>query len=217
MNSRKKDCNMAKRELTARYLFFIAGLFVNAFGISLIIKANLGSSPISSLPYTSSNFPVTLGASPRLPRAGGAHSRTNMASEKGLQKRAVSTNSRSNTLQFLHRLLDGIIGRIHSCGLCFADSITDNWLCDTWPGSKYEVVANVVCASREIAHTIVITIKMNDFILNIYLVCYIINEVMQRNVLPQHKIACFFVSMSNGSTKVEFKLYMRVAYLNLTT
>ena len=35
---------------------------------------------------------------------------------------------------------------------------------------------------------------------------------MQRNVLPQHKIACFFVSMSNGSTKVEFKLYMRVAY-----
>ena len=32
---------MAKRELTARYLFFIAGLFVNAFGISLIIKANL--------------------------------------------------------------------------------------------------------------------------------------------------------------------------------
>ena len=62
MNSRKKDCNMAKRELTARYLFFIAGLFVNAFGISLIIKANLGSSPISSLPYTLSlNFPVTLG------------------------------------------------------------------------------------------------------------------------------------------------------------
>ena len=52
---------MAKRELTARYLFFIAGLFVNAFGISLIIKANLGSSPISSLPYTLSlNFPVTL-------------------------------------------------------------------------------------------------------------------------------------------------------------
>ena len=53
---------MAKRELTARYLFFIAGLFVNAFGISLIIKANLGSSPISSLPYTLSlKFPITLG------------------------------------------------------------------------------------------------------------------------------------------------------------
>ena len=52
---------MAKRELTARYLFFIAGLFVNAFGISLIIKANLGSSPISSLPYTLSlKFPIFL-------------------------------------------------------------------------------------------------------------------------------------------------------------
>lgn len=53
---------MSKRELSARYLFFIAGLFVNAFGISLIIKANLGSSPISSLPYTLSlKYPVTLG------------------------------------------------------------------------------------------------------------------------------------------------------------
>lgn len=53
---------MSKRELSARYLFFIAGLFVNAFGISMIIKANLGSSPISSLPYTLSlKYPVTLG------------------------------------------------------------------------------------------------------------------------------------------------------------
>ena len=40
---------------------------------------------------------------------------------------------------------------------------------------------------------------------------------MQRNVLPQHEIACLFVSMPNGSTKVGFKLCMRVAYLNLTT
>lgn len=53
---------MTKKETTARYLLFIAGLFVNAFGISLIIKANLGSSPISSLPYTLSlKYPVTLG------------------------------------------------------------------------------------------------------------------------------------------------------------
>lgn len=53
---------MTKRELTARYLLFIVGLFVNAFGISLIIKANLGSSPISSLPYTLSlTLPITLG------------------------------------------------------------------------------------------------------------------------------------------------------------
>ena len=53
---------MTKKETAARYVLFVAGLFVNAFGISLIIKANLGSSPISSLPYTLSlKYPVTLG------------------------------------------------------------------------------------------------------------------------------------------------------------
>ncbi|MDP4184318.1 MAG: cytidylate kinase family protein, partial [Bacteroidota bacterium] len=53
---------MIKKESVARYLFFILGLLVNAFGISLIIKANLGSSPISSLPYTLSlKYPITLG------------------------------------------------------------------------------------------------------------------------------------------------------------
>ncbi len=53
---------MTKKEIVARYLLFMVGLFVNALGISLIIKANLGSSPISSLPYTLSlRFPVTLG------------------------------------------------------------------------------------------------------------------------------------------------------------
>lgn len=61
MNSRKKIVIWQKR-INSPVSVFIAGLFVNAFGISLIIKANLGSSPISSLPYTLSlNFPVTLG------------------------------------------------------------------------------------------------------------------------------------------------------------
>ena len=45
-----------------RYLVFLIGLFVNAFSISLITKANLGTSPISSVPYTLSlYFPYTLG------------------------------------------------------------------------------------------------------------------------------------------------------------
>lgn len=53
---------MGKRELFRRYLFFIVGLFVNSLGISMIIKADLGSSPISSLPYTFSLlYPVSLG------------------------------------------------------------------------------------------------------------------------------------------------------------
>ena len=38
------------------------GLFVNSLGVSLITKANLGTSPISSIPYVLSlNFPFTLG------------------------------------------------------------------------------------------------------------------------------------------------------------
>ena len=53
---------MSKKETTKRYILFITGLFINAIGISLIIKAGLGSSPISSLPYTISlGFPITLG------------------------------------------------------------------------------------------------------------------------------------------------------------
>lgn len=40
----------------------MAGLFVNSLGISLITKANLGTSPISSIPYTLSlGFPLSLG------------------------------------------------------------------------------------------------------------------------------------------------------------
>lgn len=34
-----------------RYLCFVAGLLVNSFGVALITKATLGTSPISSIPY----------------------------------------------------------------------------------------------------------------------------------------------------------------------
>lgn len=54
---------MSKSELVKRYLFFLIGLFVNAFGVSFVTKANLGTSPISSIPYTLSlGFAPTLGA-----------------------------------------------------------------------------------------------------------------------------------------------------------
>lgn len=45
-----------------RYLLFLVGLFINAVGVSLITKASLGTSPISSIPYVLSlHFPLTLG------------------------------------------------------------------------------------------------------------------------------------------------------------
>lgn len=54
--------NHLKANKLKRYLLFLVGLFVNALGVSLITKANLGTSPISSIPYVSSlNFPLTLG------------------------------------------------------------------------------------------------------------------------------------------------------------
>ncbi len=44
------------------YVVFLIGLFVNSLGVSLITKASLGTSPISSIPYVLSlNFPFTLG------------------------------------------------------------------------------------------------------------------------------------------------------------
>ena len=49
-------------EKLKRYLIFLVGLFVNSLGVSLITKANLGTSPISSIPYVLSlNFPFRLG------------------------------------------------------------------------------------------------------------------------------------------------------------
>lgn len=49
-------------ERAKRYLIFLVGLFINAMGVSLITKADLGTSPISSIPYVLSlNLPLTLG------------------------------------------------------------------------------------------------------------------------------------------------------------
>lgn len=53
---------MNRGELIRRYLFFTAGLFVNALGVSLITKASLGTSPITSIPYVLDiGFAPTLG------------------------------------------------------------------------------------------------------------------------------------------------------------
>ncbi len=49
-------------EKIKRYIIFLIGLFINSFGVSFITKADLGTSPISSIPYVLSlNFPFTLG------------------------------------------------------------------------------------------------------------------------------------------------------------
>lgn len=48
-----------RKELLRRYVVFIIALFVIAFGTSLSIRANLGSSPISCPPYVLSLIPGT--------------------------------------------------------------------------------------------------------------------------------------------------------------
>lgn len=56
---------MTKRtasDLIKRYTVFIIGLFISSFGVSFITKAQLGTSPISAIPYVLSlKFPLTLG------------------------------------------------------------------------------------------------------------------------------------------------------------
>jgi len=53
---------VSKKELTKRYIVFVIGLFINALGVALITKSNLGTSPISSIPYVLSlKFKPTLG------------------------------------------------------------------------------------------------------------------------------------------------------------
>lgn len=50
------------RRLALRYLFFVLGVVVNSFGIAVITKATLGTSPISSVAYVLDlAFPPTLG------------------------------------------------------------------------------------------------------------------------------------------------------------
>lgn len=63
MEERMKKLKAAKtRMLVERWVWFVIGVFVNSFGIALITKAALGTSPISSLPYVLSlEFPLTLG------------------------------------------------------------------------------------------------------------------------------------------------------------
>src|SRR5574344_640890 len=45
------------KELLRRYITFVIALFIIAFGTSLSIRANLGSSPISCPPYVLSRIP----------------------------------------------------------------------------------------------------------------------------------------------------------------
>ena len=53
---------MNKKQIFKRYIFFILGLFVMAFGVALSAKAELGTAPVSSLPYVLSlRLPITMG------------------------------------------------------------------------------------------------------------------------------------------------------------
>jgi uncharacterized membrane protein YczE len=49
-------------EKVKRYIIFLCGLFISSLGVSFVTKANLGTSPISSIPYVLSlNFELSLG------------------------------------------------------------------------------------------------------------------------------------------------------------
>ena len=53
---------MKTQHLIRRCLLLIVGLFIMAYGVSLSIQAGLGTSPISSLPFTLSQLtPLTVG------------------------------------------------------------------------------------------------------------------------------------------------------------
>lgn len=53
---------MSKKELYKRYFIFMLGLFVSSLGVAMITKTDLGTSPISAIPYVLSlYYPLTLG------------------------------------------------------------------------------------------------------------------------------------------------------------
>ena len=54
----KETSSYSARHLPTRYLIFVVGVLINSFGIALITKGALGTSPISSAPYVLSlQFP----------------------------------------------------------------------------------------------------------------------------------------------------------------
>lgn len=51
---------MSKAELVKRYIVFFFGLLLTSFGVALMTKASLGTSPIASIPYSLSLILPTL-------------------------------------------------------------------------------------------------------------------------------------------------------------
>ena len=50
----EKHITMENKKLIKRYLLFIVGLFIASMGVAFLTKAGLGTSPVSSLPYSMS-------------------------------------------------------------------------------------------------------------------------------------------------------------------
>ncbi|MCD8018305.1 MAG: DUF6198 family protein [Clostridiales bacterium] len=62
MSTEEKGRKQSSEARGKRFLFLLVGLFIMAFGVALSIKAGLGTSPISSVPYVMSLFvPLTVG------------------------------------------------------------------------------------------------------------------------------------------------------------
>lgn len=58
----REENELEKQEILKRYIIFLIGLFINSLGVAFITKADLGTSPISSIPYTLSlEFHPTIG------------------------------------------------------------------------------------------------------------------------------------------------------------
>ena len=53
---------MTKKEYVRRYVYFVVGIFILSFGIALSTRADLGVSPVSSIPYALSfSLPISIG------------------------------------------------------------------------------------------------------------------------------------------------------------
>ena len=53
---------LTKKEYVRRYVYFVVGIFILSFGIALSTRADLGVSPVSSIPYALSfSLPFSMG------------------------------------------------------------------------------------------------------------------------------------------------------------
>lgn len=156
---------MSKSELAKRYFLLCIGLFIMAFGVAFSICGNLGTSPISSLPYVASLItPLTVGTATILMHCA------------FVALQIIILRRKYEFIQLLQLVVAIVFGYMTDFAVMMTESITYHNYLEQWLlciigillvgiGVSFEVVAGVITVAGEglvIAITKVAPIKFSN-------------------------------------------------------